>query len=95
MNETIKKINSLLKVFNDTFEIEAKLVEEGGEQVAAGVKINGLKNDGTHFINDFHSTFNSIVQSLSDEHEVIYHEEKGLAVARKVVKTEYVIEEED
>lgn len=91
--ETLKRINFLLKSFNNTFDIEANLVEEGNELIAYGLKISTLKNDGSDFINTFHETFNSIVQNLSDEHEVIYNEEKGLVIARKVVKTDFVIED--
>lgn len=92
-NETLKRINDLLKVFNKTFETEANLVQEGDEMVAYGVKIKNLKNDGIEFIDAFHQTFNSIVRSISDEHEVIYDDEKGLVIARKIIKTEYVIDD--
>jgi hypothetical protein len=91
--ETLKRINALLKTFNGTFDIEADLVKENGETVAAGLKIKNVKNDGKQFIGVLHETFNSIVQSLSSEHEVIYNEDKGLVIAKKVVVTDYVIED--
>lgn len=93
MDETIKKVNELLKLFNKTFEIEASLVKDGDEIVADGMKIKRVKNDGSEFIANFHDTFNTIIQSISNDHEVIYDNEKGLAVARKVIKTEYIIED--
>lgn len=92
-NETLKRINSLLKTFNNTFDIEANLVQEKDEMVADGLKIKGVKSDGSQFVDNFHNTFNSIVQSISTEHEVIYHDEKGLVIARKLIKTEYVIDD--
>lgn len=94
-NETLKRINNLLKMFNNTFDIDANLVQDGDETIAAGLKIKNVKDDGSEFITSFHDTFNSIVQSMSDEHEVIYDEEHGLVVARKVIKTAYVIDDLD
>lgn len=93
-SETLKKINELLKSFNDTFKVDANIVEEDHELVIDGLKITGLKNDGSNFVTSFHETFNTIVKSLSDEHEVIYNEDKGLVIAKKVVKTEFLIEDE-
>lgn len=92
-NETLKKINDLLKRFSNTFDIEANIVEDGDEMIASGLKIKGVKNDGSQFINEFHATFNSIVQNMSDEHEVIYDAKVGLVVAKKVIKTEYIIDD--
>ena len=93
--ETLKKINSLLKNFNSTFELKANLIEEDGEKIVDGLIIDGLKGDGSGFINELHETFNTIVQSLSKDHEVIYNEDKGLVIAKKVVVTEYVIDDLD
>ena len=93
--ETIKIINQLLKSFNNTFEIEANLSQENNEMVADKLIIKSVKNDGSNFISLFHNTFNTIVQSMSDEYEVIYHEEKGLVVAKKIVKTEYIVDDLD
>lgn len=92
-NETLQKINSLLKTFNETFDVKANLTVEGNEIVAEGLKIESLKNDGIQFVGTLHDTFNTIVQAISNEHEVIYDEEKGLAIARKIVKTDYVLED--
>jgi hypothetical protein len=92
-NETLKRINVLLKSFNSTFNIKAEVLQEKDELVADVPKIKSLKNDGSDFINTFHETFNSIVQNISEEHEVIYNEDRGLVIAKKVVKTDYVIEE--
>lgn len=92
-NETLKKINDLLKSFNTTFDIKANLSVENGEVVADGLIIESLKNNGVEFVGSLHDTFNTIVQSISSEHEVIYDETKGLVIAKKIVKTDFVIEE--
>lgn len=91
MDETIKKINDLLKKFNNTFEISPIIAEGNDEQIADGLKIDKLKNDGSEFVNELFDVFDLIVKSVSDEHEVIYNEEKGLVIAKKVVN--YVIED--
>lgn len=93
MNETLKRINLLLKSFNDTFEVEAEITQEGDEIVASKLRIKNLKNDGHDFINVFYNTFNSIVQGLSDDHEVIYNEERGIVIAKRVIKTDYIIDD--
>lgn len=92
-NEAVKRIAELLKTFNLTFDFEAKVIEEEEEESSVELRIKGLKNDGADFIRILHETFNDIVQVSSSEHEVIYHPAKGLAVAKKVVKTDYIIEE--
>jgi len=93
MDETLKKINELLKKFNNTFEISANQVEEDGEIVACGLKIDDIKNDGAEFINEMFGTFNEIVKAVSDQHELVYNDEKGLVIAKKVIKVDYIIEE--
>lgn len=93
MDETLKKINELLKKFNNTFVISANQVEEDGEIVACGLRIDGIKNDGAEFINEMFETFNEIVKAVSDKHELVYNEEKGLVIAKQIIKVDYIIEE--
>ncbi|MNJ90443.1 hypothetical protein D3C87_80400 [compost metagenome] len=94
--ETLQVINNLLKSFNNTFEIDANLTQEDNEIIANSLKIKSLKDDGSNFINEFHETFNTLVNSLSEKHEVIYNEQYGLVIAKtvKVTKTEFIIEDE-
>ncbi len=95
--ETIKKISNLLKKFNETFDLEAVIINEDGEMVASGLKIKSIKNDGNEFIGEMYHMFGAIVGSISQEHELIYDEEKGIVVAKKVTKqviqTDYLIED--
>lgn len=93
MNETLQKINNLLKNFNKTFEISANEMEENGVPIACGLKIDNIKDDGSNFVNEMFETFNAIVKAVSDEHEIVYNQEKGLVVAKKIIKVDYIIEE--
>ena len=92
MNESIKKIQSLVKKFNDTFEIEANICEdENGETITDGLRIKGLNNDGVAFMNEIFDMFSTIVHASSDEYELVYDEQRGLAMAKK--KITYEIED--
>jgi hypothetical protein len=92
MNETLNKLNTLLKKFNNTFDLKANVIEDNGEDVANGFKIDKLKDDGSEFINELFDIVGSIVVSISNEHELIFNQEKGLVIAKKVVTVDYIIE---
>lgn len=85
-NEALKKIADLLKAFNDTFELKANVIDDDDQDQYVELKISQSKNNGAEFIRSLHETFNNIVQLASNDHEVIYHQGKGLVVAKKVVK---------
>ncbi|MFW6008349.1 MAG: hypothetical protein ACOCP8_03695 [archaeon] len=91
MNDALKKIKCLLKKFNNTFEISAIIQDD----TVNGLKIDGLKSDGTEFIAELFEIFNTIVTGVSDDHEVIYNEEKGLVIAKKIVLVDYQILEDE
>jgi hypothetical protein len=95
--ETIKKINDLLKKFNETFDLEAHIEKDNNELVASGLKIKNIKNNGYDFVGELYDMFNTIVDSISNEHELIYDEEKGIVIAKKVIRqvvqTDYIIED--
>lgn len=96
MNEVLKKINDLMKQFNNTFEIEANIVkDDNGEEVASGLKIKNIKNDGSEYINELFDMFGAIIGSVSDKHELIYMPDKGLVIAKKVMREvlDYEVEE--
>ena len=91
MNELITKINSLLNEFNKSFNIEANIVKDNGEDVAVGLKITELKGDGSEFVSQMFDMFSQIISS-NDEYELVYDEIKGIAIAKKVTTIEYVYE---
>ena len=93
MQETLVKVNELLKKFNSTFKIGAQVINEGGEEVANGLKIEAVKNEGTEFVNELFEVLNTIVSSVSNEHELVYNNDRGLVIARKVVTVDYIIED--
>lgn len=93
MDETLKRISTLLKKFNNSFVISTNVTEENGEQIADGLKIDNVKNNGVEFMDDLFNMFNDIIKNVSNEHELIYNEEKGLVIAKKVVTIDYILEE--
>lgn len=92
MNELTKRINDLLIEFNKSFKLEANIVEDNGEQVAVGLKIQELKNDGSEFVSQIFDMFSQIINA-SGEYELVYDEEKGIAIAKKVVTVEYIFDD--
>lgn len=95
MDETLKKINELLKKFNATFKVSANISQnEIGEDIANGLKIDGLKSDGSEFMNEMFDMFAAIIQNVSDEHELVYDVDKGLVIAKKQVTVSYVFEDD-
>ena len=89
MNESTKKINEMIKSFNDTFDISPNI---NGEEVNQ-LKIDSLKNDGSEFVGLLFDIFGQIIESSDSEYELIYLKEKGLAIGKKVIKTEYIFED--
>ena len=71
----------MIKLFNDTFELEPVV----GDGEVNALKLKSLKNDGEQFMDELFEVFNNIVKSSSSEHELIYTEEKGLVIAKKIV----------
>lgn len=85
-HESLKKIQSLIHKFNDTFEIEANIItDKNGENITNGLRLKKLNNDGVDFMDEIFSTFSQIVQNISSEHDIVYDEAKGLALAHKKV----------
>ena len=95
MNETLNKINDFLKKFNSTFVVSTvDLVEDNDEQIAKGLKIVKLKNDGSEFVAELFNTFDAIARTVSDDYELVYNEQRGLVLAKKVVTVNYIFEED-
>lgn len=95
MDETLKRIHELLKKFNGTFQVSANITQnEMGEDIANGLKIDGLKSDGSEFMDEMFDMFAAIIQNVSDEHELVYDVDKGLVIAKKQVTVSYVFEDD-
>lgn len=92
MDETLKKVNDLLKAFNNSFKISANFTEDNDDKIANGLKIDELKNDGSQFIDEMFNMFSDVVSAVSENHELVYNEDMGLVIARKVVSIDYIIE---
>jgi hypothetical protein len=92
MDDALKKVNSLIKKFNTTFEIEANITEVDGEQITDGLRIKKLNDDGKEFMDELFETFAQIVHATSDDYELVYDINHGLALARK--KITYEIEDD-
>lgn len=86
-NETLKMVAEFLSNFNNTFDLEAKNSDED----SAEITIKSIKSDGSELIKTLYDTFNAIVEVISDEHEVMYIEGKGLVITKKVIN--YVVED--
>lgn len=89
MNEATKKINDMIKSFNSTFNISVDI----NDKEVNNLKIDELKNDGSEFVNLLFNIFGQIVSNSDPDYELIYDEKKGLAIAKKVIKVDYIIEE--
>lgn len=91
MNDTLKKINLLLAKFNQTFDIEANIVDDTTDTLM----IKGLKNDGKEFMSEMFDIFAKIVkQSSADDYELVYDIHYGLALAKKKIVVEYELEKQ-
>lgn len=89
MNESTKKINEMIKAFNETFNISPNI---NGEEVNQLI-IKDIKNDGSKFVGLLFDIFGQIIESSDDEYELIYLEDKGLAIGKRIIKTEYIFED--
>lgn len=87
-----KKVQNLVRSFNDTFEIEAHIVKDDntGEEITDGLRIKALKNDGSEFLDEIFDTLINMVHIASDNHELIYDVNKGFAIAKKKISYEII-----
>lgn len=86
MDDALLKINSLLKSFNNTFKL--KIEESEGNEVNS-LSIAETIGDGTDFINEMTDLFDKVISDLTNEYELIFNEEKGLILAKKVASIDY------
>lgn len=88
MPDGLKKINSLLNSFNDTFKLK---IEESTDDEVNGFSIEETIGDGKEFINEMVDLFEKVISNSTDEYELIFSEEKGLVLAKKVPSINYEI----
>lgn len=86
MDDALLKINSLLKSFNNTFKI--KIEESEGNEVNS-LSIEQIKSDGIDFINELTDLFDKVIKDITNDYELIYNEEQGLILAKKVASIDY------
>lgn len=86
MDDALLKINSLLKSFNATFKL--KIEESEGNEVNS-LSIQELSGDGIDFINELTDLFDKVIKDITNEYELIYNEEQGLILAKKVASIDY------
>lgn len=82
MEELLIKMNEIVKLMNDTFEIDPIIVEDGDEEIVSGLKIKSIKNDGKDFIENLFELISTVVEN-SSEYELAYKQEEGLVIVKK------------
>ena len=82
MEELLIKMNEIVKLMNDTFEIDPIIVEDGDEEIVSGLKIKSIKNDGKDFIESLFELISTVVEN-SSEYELAYKQEEGLVIVKK------------
>ena len=82
MEELLNKMNEIVKLMNDTFEIDPVIVEDGDEEIVSGLKIKSIKNDGEDFIESLFELISTVVEN-SSEYELAYKQEEGLVIVKK------------
>ena len=65
MEELLNKMNEIVKLMNDTFEIDPVIVEDGDEEIVSGLKIKSIKNDGEDFIESLFELISTVVENSS------------------------------
>lgn len=88
MNETLEKINSILTKFNNTFKLK---IEESTNDEVNNFSIEETIGNGSEFIDEVVDLFDKVIKGCTDEYELIYSEEKGLVLAKKVPSINYEI----
>ena len=82
MEELLNKMNEIVKLMNDTFEIDPVIVEDGDEEIGSSLKIKSIKNDGEDFIESLFELISTVVEN-SSEYELAYKQEEGLVIVKK------------
>lgn len=85
MDEMVKKINDLLKTFNETFEVTPEMDKENPD-TAIGFSITKIKNDGSDFVEEFSTLFSTLIDS-TNEYKLLYDVDNGFIIAKQITTT--------
>lgn len=85
----IEMIRTLIQAFNNSFNLEPEITEIDGEEVVTSLKIKDIKGDCSDFVEQLFDMLGKVVEG-SSEYELIYDEDGKLDLAKKIVKVEYV-----
>lgn len=88
MNDSLKKINSIIMNFNNTFKLK---IEESTDNEINSLSIEETIGDGKEFINEMVDLFDKVIKNSTDEYELIFNEEKGLVLAKKIMSVNYEV----
>lgn len=88
MNDSLKKINSIIMNFNNTFKLK---IEESTDNEINSLSIEEIIGDGKEFINEMVDLFDKVIKNSTDEYELIFNEEKGLVLAKKIMSVNYEV----
>jgi len=89
MDESLKKIESLLTSFNNTFKLK---IDKSIEDEITDLSIDKVIGDGKDFINEMVDLFDKVIKNSTDKYELIFmDDEKQLVLARKVPSINYEI----
>ena len=73
MNDSLKKINSIIMNFNNTFKLK---IEESTDNEINSLSIEETIGDGKEFINEMVDLFDKVIKNSTNEYELIFNEEK-------------------
>ena len=88
MNDSLKKINSIIMNFNNAFKLK---IEESTDNEINSLSIEEIIGDGKEFINEMVDLFDKVIKNSTDEYELIFNEEKGLVLAKKIMSVNYEV----
>ena len=88
MNDSLKKINSIIMNFNNTFKLK---IEESTDNEINSLSIEEIIGDGKEFINEMVDLFDKVIKNSTDEYELIFNEEKGLVLVKKIMSVNYEV----
>lgn len=95
MNDTLQRINSLLKSFNKSFNISADVEkDEDGSETVVALKIDSVNDNGTEFMSDLFDVFAQLVSASDKNYDLVYDKERGLCIAKKKIAVDYEIQDQ-